>query len=131
MAAKVIQMTDENRCDLCGYRSEGGFLDRARHLKSEHPAYTRGLLFRLAAPGIFLVEVLAMAAVHAPGWAFLVALFSSFALLFFGKQRTRGERRAAGTRPTMPLKRLIREGGLGFILIVPVIALIIAVLGRR
>jgi len=131
MAAKVIQMEETNRCDLCGYRSEGGFLDRARHLKNEHPAYAKGLLFRVAAPGIFLIEVVVMAAIHAPEWAFIVALFSSFGLLFFGKQRSRAERRAAGTRPTMPLTRLVREGGLGFMLIVPVIALLIVVMSRR
>ena len=131
MAVKVIQMEETNRCDLCGYRSEGGFLDRARHLKKEHPQYAKGLLFRIAAPGIFLIEVVVMAAIHAPEWAFIVALFSSFGLLFFGKQRSRAERRAAGTRPTMPLKRLVREGGLGFMLIVPVIALLIVVMSRR
>jgi len=131
MAARVIQVNETNRCDLCGYRSEGRFLDRVRHLKSEHPQYAKGLLFRVAAPGIFLIEVLVMAAVHAPQWAFIVAIFSSFAFLFFGKQRSRAERRAAGTTPTMPLKRLVREGGLGFLLIVPVIALLIVVISRR
>ena len=131
MAAKVIQMEETNRCDLCGYRSEGGFLDRARHLKNEHPAYAKGLLFRIAAPGIFLIEVLIMAAIHAPAWAFLVALFSSFGLLFFGKQRSRAERRQAGVRPTLSLKRLVQEGGLGFMLIAPVIALMLVALSKR
>ena len=64
MAARVIQVNETNRCDLCGYRSEGRFLDRVRHLKSEHPQYAKGLLFRVAAPGIFLIEVLVMAAVR-------------------------------------------------------------------
>src|SRR6266568_5134823 len=119
MAAKVIQMTTEDplRCELCGYRSEGDFRDRMRHLKSEHPAYARGLLFRVAAPAVFLIEVLVLAVAHAPQWAFIAALFVSFGLLFFGKQRSRTERKRAGTTATVPVKRLMKEGGLGFLLI--------------
>jgi hypothetical protein len=131
MAARVIQMQDAERCELCGYRSDGTFRDRMRHLKSEHPAYARGLLFRVAAPGLFLIVVLILAAVHAPAWTFLGAMVASFILLFFGKQRSRGERRHAGASPTLPLKRLMKEGGLGFILIIPVIALLILMLSRR
>jgi hypothetical protein len=133
MAAKVAQMTTEDplRCELCGYRSEAGFRDRMRHLKSEHPAYARGLLFRVAAPGLFLIEVLALAALHAPQWAYLAALFTSFGLLFFGKQRSRSERKLAGTTPTLPMKRLVKEGGLGFLLVIPAIAVLIILLSRH
>ena len=131
MAAKVATMDDTNRCELCGYRSDGGFRDRMSHLKGSHPAYARALLFRVAAPGIFLLEIIAMAAAHAPQWVYIVALISSFGMLFFGKQRSRLEHKRSGARPTLPFKRLIQEGGLGFLLIVPVIALLIAVLGRK
>ena len=131
MAAKVATMEDMNRCELCGHRSDGGFRDRMSHLKQSHPAYARSLILRMAAPGIFLIEILVMAAFHAPQWVFIVALFSSFGVLFVGKQGSRAERRRAGTTPTLPIKRLVREGGLGFLLIVPVIALLIAMLGRQ
>jgi hypothetical protein len=131
MATKVLNMQVANTCELCGYRSEGTFRDRMRHLKKEHPAYARGVLLRIVAPGLFLVEVLILAAVHAPPWVYIVALFTSFGLLFMGKVRARAERQKAGARPTMEFRRLLREGGLGFLLIVPVIALLIAMLSRR
>ncbi len=121
-----------DRCELCAFHlpPEATFRDRFRHLRVKHRSYARGVMWRLAAPGLFLAEVVIMAAIHAPQWAFLVALFSSFGLLFFGKQRSRAERRKAGARPTLPLRRLVREGGLGFLLIVPVVAIAMVLLSR-
>lgn len=130
MAATVHTMEAEGRCELCGARDEGTFRSRIAHLKAKHPAYARGLIFRLVAPGIFLVWVLLLAALKAPQWAYIVALAVSFGLLFFGKQRSRLERSRAGASPTIGAKRLLREGGLGFILIVPVVAMLIILLSR-
>lgn len=130
MAVRVASM-EADSCELCGYQSDGTFRDRIRHLRRSHPAYARGLLFRLAAPAVFVVELGAMALAHAPEWVYLVALFSSFGLLFFGKQRSRAERSKAGLKPTIGFKRLVRDGGLAFLLVLPVIALLIAVVGRR
>jgi hypothetical protein len=131
MAARVATMNEANRCELCGYASTGSFRDRIGHLKGRHPAYARGLLFRTVAPFLFLVEVLAAAAIKAPQWAFLVALFSSFGLLFYGKQLSRTERRRAGTTPTIGLRRLIKEGGLPFVLIAPVLVMLLLLAARR
>ncbi len=131
MASEAVTMRNPDACDLCGAHIDGGARDRLRHLKGSHPAYARAALFRVAAPGLFLVEVLIIALAHAQQWVYLVALFSSFAFLFFGKQISRKERARAGTTPTMPFKRLLREGGLAFLLVVPIIALLVALLGRR
>jgi hypothetical protein len=131
MAATVHTMQAEGRCELCGARDEGTFRSRIAHLRKEHPAYARGLLFRLVAPGLFLIGVLALAAAHAPEWAYLIVLAVSFGLLFFGKIRSRLERSRAGARPTIGAKRLLREGGLGFVLIIPIVAMLIILLSRR
>src|SRR5262245_7308296 len=131
MAATVRTMQADGRCELCGARDEGTFRSRIAHLRKEHPAYARGLFLRLIAPGAFLVAVLALSAAHAPQWSYLVALVATFGLLFFGKVRSRVERRKAGTTATIGFKRLLREGGLGFILIIPAVALLIILLSRR
>jgi hypothetical protein len=124
-------MQAEGRCELCGARDEGSFRSRMAHLKAEHPAYARGLILRLVSPIAFLVVVLVLAALKAPSWAYLLGLGGTFGLLFFGKVRSRVERSRAGARPTIGFKRLVREGGLGFILIVPAVALLILLLSRR
>jgi len=130
VAAKVATMEAADRCELCGARAET-FRDRLAHLRAEHPVYARGLIFRLVAPGVFLAVVLILAATHAPPWTYLGALFVSFGMLFFGKVRSRVERSRAGARPTLELKRLIREGGLPFLMIIPTVALLILFLSRR
>jgi len=124
-------METDGRCELCGARDEGSFRSRIAHLRSEHPSYARGLFLRLIAPVLFLVLVLGLAAGHAPQWAYLVALVATFGLLFFGKVRSRVERSRAGTTPTIGIKRLAREGGLGFILLIPAVAVLILLLSRR
>lgn len=131
MAATVHTMEAEGRCELCGVREEGTFRSRISHLKKEHPTYARGLLFRVVSPIVFLTSVLALSAVHAPTWAFLGAFGLSFALMFFGKSRSRVERSRAGAQPTIGMKRLLREGGLSFMLVIPVIALLILLLSRQ
>src|SRR5437867_5787526 len=105
MAATVRTMQADGRCELCGARDEGSFRSRIAHLRTEHPAYARGLLFRLVAPGTFLVAVLALSVAHAPQWTYLIALIATFGLLFFGKVRSRVERSRAGARPTIGFKR--------------------------
>jgi hypothetical protein len=122
---------DADRCELCGYRSSGTFRDRVTHLRGTHPGYAQALLFRLAAPMLFLVEVVVMGALRSPPWAYLVALFSSFGLLFVGKQRSRSERRRAGARATLPMGRLLREGGLGILILLPLVAILIVALSGR
>ncbi|MGH2830285.1 MAG: hypothetical protein ACRDJM_07355, partial [Actinomycetota bacterium] len=87
-------------------------------------------LLRLVAPMLFLAEVLALGALRAPQWAFLVAFFSAFALLFAGKQISRSARRRAGTTPTLPLKRLLREGGLAIVAVIPIIVILIVATSR-
>jgi hypothetical protein len=122
---------DADRCELCGYRSNGTFRDRAGHLRKTHPGYARGVVFRLAAPMLFLAEVVALGALRGPPWAYLVALFSSFGLLFVGKQRSRNERRRAGARATLPMGRLLREGGLGILILLPLVAIVVVALNGR
>ena len=131
MAATVKATTrDAQRCELCGYRSDGTIRDRIGHLRERHPGYARGLLLRVVAPLVFLVEIAVLAALHAPSWVFLVAFGVSYALLFFGKQRSRSERRKKGASPTMPLGRLMREGGLGIVL-VPIAAIVVLIVATK
>jgi hypothetical protein len=129
--ATHVKEVRADRCELCGYRSDGTFRNRISHLRERHPGYARGLLFRVVAPLVFVMEILILAAFHAPPWSFLVALGLSYALLFFGKQRSRSERRKKGARPTMPVGRLMREGGLGIVLVIPAAAILILILAAR
>lgn len=133
MAAKVVAMNQQHvdRCELCGHRFEAGFAARMRHLRGSHPAYARGLLLRLAAPLAMIAGVLVLAVAHAPQWAYFVALGGSYALLFFGRVRSRLERTRAGATPSLSLRRILREGGLAFVLFIPVVAALVYLLGRR
>lgn len=131
MAARVATMTTQDRCELCGYASTGSFRDRIGHLKGSHPAYARGLLFRAVAPFFFILVVFALALLKAPQWAYMVAFFSSYGLLFFGKQMSRAERRRAGAAPSLGLRRLVKEGGLPFLLILPVVVMLIVLASRQ
>jgi hypothetical protein len=130
MAATVRTMQEAGRCELCGAPDEGTFRSRIAHMREQHPAYARGVLFRVIAPFVFLASVLILAAAKAPTWGYIVVLGLSFGLTFFGRVRSRSERTRAGTTPTIGVKRLLREGGLGFILIVPVVAVLIVLLSR-
>jgi hypothetical protein len=131
MAARVTAVQKADRCDLCGYRSTGTFADRIGHLRTEHPAYARGLLLRLAAPFAFLVTLLGLAALRAPQWAYLVAMAASVGVLVAGWRASRTARATAGARPGVPISRLMREGGLRIALLVPALALIVVVASRR
>jgi hypothetical protein len=84
----------------------------------------------MAAPLVLLVLVLPLVALGAPQWTLIGALIVSFGMLFFGKQISRGERSRAGVRATLPLWRTLREGGLGFLVVVPIVALLILLRGR-
>jgi hypothetical protein len=130
MTAKASSATAD-RCDLCGYLFEGSFADRMRHLRRTHPAYTRGVLLRVSAPFVFLVLVAALAALHAPTNAYIVALVATYALLFFGKQASRSQRKQAGLRATPPVKKTLREGGLSFVLLIPILAVLLLFLSKR
>jgi hypothetical protein len=131
MTMATARTMEMDRCDLCKARIEPSARGRITHLRRCHPGYARGLLLRVVAPAVFLMIVMALGAARAPGWAYVAALFASFGLLFWGKQRSRSERRRAGTRPTLPLRRLVREGGWSFLLLLPVLAGLIVLLGRR
>jgi hypothetical protein len=119
-----------DRCDLCKAQIAPTARGRIGHLRRSHPGYARGLLLRVVAPGVFLMAMMVLGATHAPGWVYLAALFGCFGLLFWGKQRSRNERRREGVRPTLPFVRLIREGGWSFLLVLPILAAVIVLLGR-
>lgn len=131
MAATVHSMQAEGACELCGARDEGTFRSRVAHLRQEHPAYARGLLLRVVAPVVFLAVIFLLAALKAPAWAYVVGLGLGFGVLFLGKTRTRRERTAAGTTPKMALKRLLLEGGMRFVIVIPALAVLIILLSRN
>lgn len=130
MAARVATMNQADRCELCGYRSDGSARDRLRHLKETHPVYARGVFFRVAAPGVYLVELILMAALSAPPWMYVLALASSVGLLVLGKMTSRAARKSAGAQ-TFGINRLVREGGMPFLLLLPAIVLLVYTVGRR
>lgn len=133
MAAKAATAAlAAERCELCGHGWERGSMkERMAHFRGRHPAYARGLMLRLAAPGAFLVALGVLAASRAPQWAYLVAMVATYGLLFMGRVRSRLERKRAGTSPALPLRRLVKEGGLGFLLIAPVVALLMLLASTR
>lgn len=119
-----------DRCDLCGYRFEGGLRDRIRHLRGTHRAYARGVLLRVVAPFVFLGTILVLSALRAPQNAYVVALFVAFGLLFVGKLRSRTERRGAGARATLTVRQLLTGGGMRFVMLLPVVVLLLLALAR-
>ena len=130
--AKTMEPTrlnTSNRCELCGARV-GDARERARHLRSAHPGYARNVVARIAAPFLFLVAVAVLSALHAPPIAFLVALGASYAAVFFGRAGSRKARSKAGAAPSLGVKRTLREGGVWFVLLVPVVVLIVFILSR-
>ncbi len=131
MAATVHSMQAEGRCELCGARDEGTFRSRVAHLRNEHPAYARGLFLRVIAPVVFLAVILLLAALKAPAWGYVVGLGLSFGVLFLGKVRSRRERAAAGATPKMALKRLLLEGGMRFLIVIPAVAVLILLLSKN
>ncbi len=118
-----------DRGDLCGVRV-GGARERAHHLRSAHPRYARHVVARIAAPFVFMAAVVVLSALHAPPVAFLVALGASYAFVFFGRVGSRRARSEAGVRPTIGVRRMLREGGLRFILLIPVCLLVVFLLSR-
>ena len=131
MAATVHSMQAEGRCELCGARDEGTFRSRVAHLRKEHPAYARGLFLRVIAPVVFLAVILVLAALKAPAWGYVVGLGLGFGVLFLGKVRSKQERSAAGARPKMALKRVLLEGGMRFLIVIPAVAVLIILLSRN
>ena len=129
MARAIATTQSVDRCELCGARV-GGARERAHHLRSAHPGYARNVVARIAAPFVFLAAVVVLSAVHAPPVAFLAALGVSYAFLFFGRVGSRRARSDAGVRPTIGIRRMLREGGLRFALLIPVCVLVVFVLAR-
>ncbi|HYZ91229.1 MAG TPA: hypothetical protein VFA34_02405 [Actinomycetota bacterium] len=127
--AQTAERLEADRCELCGARV-GGARERARHLRSAHPGYARNVVARIAAPLVFVVAVVVLSALHAPPVAFLVALGTSYAAIFFGRIGSRRARTDAGADPTIGVKRTLREGGLRFVLFVPIVVLLVFVLSR-
>jgi hypothetical protein len=124
-------MQAEGRCELCGARDEGTFRSRVAHLRKEHPAYAWGLFLRVVAPVVFLAVILVLGALKAPAWTYIVGLGLGSAVLLLGRTRTRRERSAAGTTPKMALKRVLLEGGMRFIIVIPAIAVLVILLSRQ
>jgi hypothetical protein len=120
-----------DRCDLCGAGSDGTFSDRIRHLRKEHPAYARGLLLRVASPLVFLVTIVALQAVGAPVWSAIVAIAASLGLAALGITTARAARVQAGARSTAPLGKLVREGGLRFVLLAGVLGVMLILASNR
>lgn len=131
MAATVHSMQAEGRCELCGARDEGTFRSRVAHLRREHPAYARGLFLRVIAPVVFIAALLILGALKAPAWAYVLGLGLGFGVLFLGKVRSKRERTAAGARPKMALKRVLLEGGMRFLIVIPAVAVLIILLSRN
>lgn len=127
--ARTLERTNVDRCELCGERVSGA-RERARHLRSSHAGYARNVVARIAAPFIFLAAVAVLSALHAPPIAFLVALGASYAAVFFGRVGSRKARSEAGATPSIGVKRTLREGGLRFVLFVPIVLLLVFVLSR-
>jgi hypothetical protein len=131
MAATVHSKQAEGRRELCGAHDEGTFRSRIAHLRMEHPAYARGLFLRVIAPVVFLAVILGLGALKAPAWAYVLGLGLSLGVLFLGRARSKQGRAAAGARPKMELKRVLLEGGMRFLIVIPAVALLIITLSRN
>ncbi|HSS10410.1 MAG TPA: hypothetical protein VLL25_11020 [Acidimicrobiales bacterium] len=107
-------VNDDDRCTLCGYRSDGSFADRLRHLRRSHPDYARGLLLRLVAPLVLVAMVGLLAAVHAPAWGYVAALVVAAGVVAGGVVIARRDPNRTSRRPG--LGQLLRSGGLRFVL---------------
>ncbi|MER3395529.1 MAG: hypothetical protein C4319_01895 [Acidimicrobiia bacterium] len=81
------------------------------------------------APVAFVVSVGILALFGASRVVYLGAMLGCYAMLFFGKLACRKARLFAGVSPTVPLSRLIKEGGSVF-LVGPTIALLVLLFSR-
>jgi hypothetical protein len=121
-------VNDDDRCSLCGYRSDGSFADRIRHLRGSHPDYTRGLLLRLLAPVALVGIVGLLAVLHAPTWSYFAALGVGVLLVGVGIITTRRDPSRTSTLPN--LVQMLRSGGLRFVLF-GVAGVALLILSRR
>jgi hypothetical protein len=55
---------------------------------------------------------------------------ASYAALFFGRVGSRKARALEGITPSIGALRTLREGGLGFVLMIPIVALVVFALSR-
>jgi hypothetical protein len=120
------------QCELCGNQLAGdGAKIRLAHLRQTHSGYARGLLLRMAAPFVFLLLVLAASATGAPSWVYPAALVVSVVVMLAGRRIARGARREAGAAPSVPVGRLIKDGGFRFVLMIPALMLLLIFLSRK
>jgi hypothetical protein len=126
---KKRKVVEADRCELCG-AVVGDARERARHLRSAHPQYARNVFARVAAPAVFLVGVGILSVLHAPPISYLVALAASYGVLFFGRVGSRKARAQAGARASIGVVRTLREGGVWFVLVIPVVALVVFLLSK-
>jgi hypothetical protein len=118
----------DDRCVLCGYRSDGSFADRIRHLRGSHPDYARGLLLRLVAPVALVGIVGLLAVLHAPIWSYLVALGVAALLVTVGIITARRDPSRTSKLPNFA--QMLRSGGLRFVLF-GVAGVVLLILSRR
>jgi hypothetical protein len=124
----TTRVNDDDRCTLCGYRSDGSFADRIRHLRGSHPDYARGLLLRLVAP-IALVGIVGFLAVlHAPTWSYIMALGAAVLLVALGIITARRDPSRTSKLPNP--WQMLRSGGLRFVLF-GIAGVVLLILSRR
>lgn len=132
MATKAIRrQAAAERCELCGAGTSDSVRDRFGHLRTEHPAYTWGLVLRMAAPLAFLAIVVALQALQAPTSTLLVAIGASAGLAIAGVAISRSARMESGAPAGAPLGRLLREGGLRFVILAGILALMLVLASTR
>ncbi len=114
----VVTQQSADSCELCGARLEGGPRKQLAHMRSEHPAYARGVISRLAAPLVFMLGLLVLGAFGAPQVTYLVPLAAGLLLMFRGRQRSRAERAEAGASKSLAIGQMIKAGGWRIALVV-------------
>jgi hypothetical protein len=127
-APSATTVNDDDRCTLCGYRSDGSFADRIRHLRGSHRDYARGLFLRLVAPIALVGIVGLLAVVHAPAWSYFAALGVAVLLVTVGIITARRDPSRTSKLPN--LGQMLRSGGLRFVLF-GVAGVVLLILSRR
>jgi hypothetical protein len=112
-------------CDLCG-TDVSGPRARAQHLRSAHPAYARNVLMRIAAPLVLATSLFVLAALRAPTVTLLLPVIVSCALVFVARIGSARARVAAGA-PAPGVRKLVRDGGLRFLLVFPALGVLVLV----
>ncbi len=100
-----------DRCPVCHSPFTPG--GRFGHLRAEHPAYWRTLLVRLGAPWVFLAIMFGLAAVAAPGWAFVATLIGFVGISLWARAASARSRSVRGVG--LSGGQWIRGAGLGLL----------------